>query len=406
MEDIPDLVEDASQIDPQKLSKILPPDTNNNKVLPSSVPAPVDRKVPITIITGYLGSGKSTLLKNIAEKGHKRIAVILNEFGDSSEIEKSLTVHNEDKKYEEWLDLGNGCLCCTVKDNGVAAIEQLIDRSKDKIDYIFLETSGVADPAPIAQMFWLDDALSSNIYIDAIVTVLDSKNILSNLEDYGGHRHAKSGEVYEKTTTAELQIGLADVVLLNKFDLIKDKPEELAKIKAILKRINGAAPVYETSYSDVDLNKILDLHAFDTIDAKKLTALKADGAFHNPVISTEVVLFGGVTDVSELMTKLDLFLQKALWENKIAGQKVEIHRLKAMVVKQGLDSQVSPDVPCDDIKVIQGVRDTYDVFPGYFLKEVHSDGVSKVIFIGKGLKKDIIVEGLKEYLGDLVSYIK
>ena len=104
---------------------------------------------------------KSTLLQNIGKTANKRLAIILNEFGDSSVIEKSVTIQDQDDSVQEWLDIGNGCLCCTVKDNGVTAIENLIENSKDKIDYILLETTGVADPAPIAKMFWLDEGLAS-----------------------------------------------------------------------------------------------------------------------------------------------------------------------------------------------------------------------------------------------------
>ncbi|KAG0686850.1 hypothetical protein C6P40_003272 [Pichia californica] len=134
------------------------------------------KRIPITILTGYLGSGKSTLLENIAKNSNKKLAVILNEFGDSIDIEKSLTIKQGDNEIEEWLELGNGCLCCTVKDNGVSAIERLVLKNKG-FDHILLETTGLADPGPITTMFWLDDGLLSNVYIDGVVTVLDAGNI-------------------------------------------------------------------------------------------------------------------------------------------------------------------------------------------------------------------------------------
>ncbi|CAG8642500.1 1720_t:CDS:2 [Acaulospora colombiana] len=131
-----------------------------------------DLKVPITIVTGYLGSGKTTLLNYILTENHgKRIAVILNEFGESNEIEKSLSIAQGGDLFEEWLELKNGCL-----DNGVKAIENLMQK-KGKFDYILLETTGLADPGPIISIFWLDDDLGSDIYLDGVVTIVDAKYI-------------------------------------------------------------------------------------------------------------------------------------------------------------------------------------------------------------------------------------
>nr|KAF6331872.1 hypothetical protein mPipKuh1_008179 [Pipistrellus kuhlii] len=123
-------------------------------------------KIPVTIITGYLGAGKTTLLNYILTEQHsKRIAVILNEFGEGSAVEKSLAVSQGGELYEEWLELRNGCLCCSVKDNGLKAIENLMQK-KGKFDYILLETTGLADPGAVASMFWIDDELGVDIYLD------------------------------------------------------------------------------------------------------------------------------------------------------------------------------------------------------------------------------------------------
>ncbi|XP_040844859.1 COBW domain-containing protein 2-like isoform X10 [Ochotona curzoniae] len=132
-------------------------------------------KIPVTIITGYLGAGKTTLLNYILTEQHsKRVAVILNEFGEGSAVEKPLAVSQGGQLYEEWLELGNGCLCCSVKDNGIRAIENLMQK-KGKFDYILLETTGLADPGAVASMFWVDAELGSDIYLDGIITVVDSK---------------------------------------------------------------------------------------------------------------------------------------------------------------------------------------------------------------------------------------
>uniref|UniRef100_A0A673MQ87 COBW domain-containing protein 2-like n=1 Tax=Sinocyclocheilus rhinocerous TaxID=307959 RepID=A0A673MQ87_9TELE len=132
-------------------------------------------QIPVTIITGYLGAGKTTLLNYILTEQHnKRIAVILNEFGEGSALEKSLAVSQAGELYEEWLELRNGCLCCSVKDNGLKAIENLMEK-KGKFDYILLETTGLADPGAVASMFWVDAELGSDVYLDGIVTVIDAK---------------------------------------------------------------------------------------------------------------------------------------------------------------------------------------------------------------------------------------
>ncbi|XP_011825526.1 PREDICTED: COBW domain-containing protein 2 isoform X5 [Mandrillus leucophaeus] len=140
-------------------------------------------KIPVTIITGYLGAGKTTLLNYILTEQHsKRVAVILNEFGEGSALEKSLAVSQGGELYEEWLELRNGCLCCSVKDNGLRAIENLMQK-KGKFDYILLETTGLADPGAVASMFWVDAELGSDIYLDGIITIVDSKYGLKHLTE-------------------------------------------------------------------------------------------------------------------------------------------------------------------------------------------------------------------------------
>lgn len=352
------------------------------------------RKVPITIITGYLGSGKSTLLDLITKNSKgRRIAVILNEFGDTAAIEKSLTINESDsgKQYEEWLDLGNGCLCCTVKDTGVTAIENLIERSKEKIDYILLETSGLADPAPIARMFWLDEAISSNVYIDGVITVLDARSIERCLEDYGGHWHKQQGygEVPEQegTTTAQLQVALADVLILNKCDTVKDtKALEITKEK--LQDINALVPVYETTYGQIELEKILDIHAFETnikLETDHHGEEDHHAAYHDHRISTITLSFA--TIANENFIKVEEFIQMLLWDppqtktQEDKEETIEIHRTKGLI---------QTDKP-SDIHVLQGVREAYEFTE---VSETEVKGC-KLVFIGKWLDYELI-KGLFE----------
>lgn len=402
MDDIPDLVEE------------LPPDFNTKPLYLATVEdtsafvpkEEVTDKIPITIVTGYLGSGKSTLLDVVGRTSNKRLAIILNEFGDTAAIEKSVTIQDSEKgAVQEWLDLGNGCLCCTVKDNGVMAIENLIQNSKDRIDYILLETTGVADPAPIAKMFWLDDALSSNVYIDGVVTVVDSYNILKCLNDVGGHWHRSNKHLIaesetevnqediekeqqmlqEGVTTAHLQLALADTILLNKVDRFKDNPEALEEIKQRIRSINASSPMYETSFGDIQLDKILDLHAFEASADKVASLVSAitNSLYHDDRITTVALNFP-FFEHPDGFSKVEDFLQYILWENTAGGKPVEVHRVKGILV-------------CGtDVRVIQGVRDTYEVIEGATL---HQDiDTNKIVFIGKMLVYDDLLKELQKFL--------
>lgn len=406
MDDIPELVTDLKETEGKQYSR---PSAHDNYVAKEpELPVDTDKRIPITIITGYLGSGKSTLLQNIGKNSTKKLAIILNEFGDSSAIEKLVTIQDSNDAVQEWLDLGNGCLCCTVKDNGVLAIEQLIARSKGAIDYILLETTGIADPAPIAKMFWLDEALASNVYIDSVITVLDSENILTCLDDVGGHWHRQNNhlksvqsvnpdditeeelqvekaQLEEGITTAHLQIALADVLLVNKMDLINE--EKLAAICSRVRTINSSAPIYPTLFGDIDLDKILDRHAFEANLDKLTTSLSyaTDASFHDDRISTITLLFPFF--IADSFGDVDMFLRYILWENKANGKDIEVHRVKGILVKDG---------ETRDVRVIQGVRDTYDVIKGGTL----ADGITenKLVLIGKGLDKQDLEIELKKYI--------
>lgn len=407
MDDIPDLVTDIGANQPVAVSSAASVQTASG-LAPS---APPGTKIPITIITGYLGSGKSTLLDRIGKISNKRLAIILNEFGDTSAIEKAITIQDKNESVQEWLDLGNGCLCCTVKDNGVTAIENLVENSRGKIDYILLETTGVADPAPIAKMFWLDDALSSSVYIDGVVTVVDAEHIVTCLEDVGGHWHREhshlkqlqttnaadlteeelqqeADQLSEGLTTAHLQIALADCVLVNKLDRIEGDSSKLAAIEKKIHAINQSLPVYTTSFGDIALDKILDLHAFEADPQKLVQSLNyaTQTVYHDDRISTVSIDFPFFS-LPLGFEKVESFLQYVLWENQANGQEVEVHRTKGIMV-------------CgDDVRVIQGVRETYDVITGGRLTEDIKS--NKIVMIGKGLK----LEGLKAELAKYVDIV-
>lgn len=319
-------------------------------------------KVPVTIITGQLGSGKTTLLNYVLKEQHsKRIAVILNEFGEGSIDEKTVNVGGEGgEMVEEWLELRNGCLCCSVKDNGVKALETLMNK-KGKFDYILLETTGLADPGPIASLFWLDDELGSDIYLDGIVTVVDAKYGLNQVRDASLLENVISESNERPVNTAIKQIALADLILLNKTDIIT--PEQKDSMLGVIQQVNATVPILETQFSIVDLDKILDMHAYDS-QAELPQKIPRESKSHiDSSIGTVTVAYDQVTTLK----KVEGLLQNLLWEDLYLPMK--ILRLKSSVNVKGPDDKVKT-------MMIQGVNDTYDMFEA---KEVRTESVFIII---------------------------
>jgi G3E family GTPase len=198
-------------------------------------------KVPVTVLTGYLGAGKTTLLNRILSEPHgKRYAVIVNEFGEIG-IDNELIVGAD----EEIFEMNNGCICCTVRGDLIRIIDGLM-RRKGKFDAIIVETTGLADPAPVAQTFFVDDAVGRNTKLDAVVTVADTKWLADRLRD---------------APEAKNQIAFADVILLNKTDLVA--PEQLADIESRVRALNPYARVHRTERCSVPLVEVLERNAFD-----------------------------------------------------------------------------------------------------------------------------------------------
>ena len=198
-------------------------------------------QIPVTVLTGYLGAGKTTLLNRILKENHgHRYAVIFNEFGDIG-IDNDLVVAGD----EEIFEMNNGCICCTVRGDLIRILDGLMKR-RGQFSSILIETTGLADPAPVAQTFFVDDDVRGKTRLDAIVAVADAKNLQARLED--SHEAAE-------------QLAFADVILLNKVDLVP--AAELARVEQRIRAINAFAQVYQTRHCDVPLDRVLDRGAFD-----------------------------------------------------------------------------------------------------------------------------------------------
>ncbi|CAG0882747.1 unnamed protein product [Darwinula stevensoni] len=311
---------------------------------------PCQNRVPLTIITGYLGAGKTTLLNYVLTQQHgKRIAVILNEFGQGSALEKkSISIGDADGGlYEEWLELRNGCLCCSVRDAGVKAIESLLER-KGRFDYILLETTGLADPGSIAGMFWLDKDLGSDIYLDGIVTLVDSFHGLSQL---------------------------------------REQKEDGSIVEAV-RKINRNAELLQSTQSQVPLEKILDLHAYDCSSLESFLEKKGElvrsmmGSGHHMDSSVGTVTFdiAGCLDLGKVEKRLEALLWAPDEGTDFLATDMHVLRMKA-VINQGRGMKPV---------LLQSVYKLYD-WEEFPQDEVHSPS-STFIFIGKKLDGEFLKE--------------
>ena len=305
-----------------------------------------NEQVPVTVLTGFLGAGKTTLLNRILTEQHgRRYAVIVNEFGEEG-IDNDLVVDAD----EEVFEMNNGCICCTVRGDLIRILSGLMKRA-DELDAIIVETTGLADPAPVAQTFFVDQDVSERTKLDAIVTVADAVHLDKQL-----------GEHHE----AEEQIAFADVVLLNKTDLIES--DNLGIVEARIRKINPYTKIIKTAHCEAPLDQILGLNAFslDRVLEVEPDFLDSDHDHHH---DDDVTSQSFVSNAP-----LDLAKFEKWFGNLLQTQGQDILRSKGILNFSGVDERY----------VFQGVHMLMDASPmGKWPDDKPRD--SRVVFIGRNL---------------------
>jgi len=320
-------------------------------------------KVPVTILTGFLGSGKTTLLNHILTQQHgKKIAVIENEFGDVGIDDALLKENVKENTGEEVVEMMNGCICCTVRQDLVEVVKKLAERHRAgrKLDAIVIETTGLADPAPVAQTFFVDEAVSEFCKLDGIVTLVDAKHV---------HQHLDEEKPEGVENEAVEQVAFADRIIINKCDLVPEE-EELAKLEKKLKDINNFAPIIRSTRSIVNVDQVLNIGAFDLDRTIKMDPefLNTDGEHeHDNSVSSVGVDVPGDVDLS----MLEDFIGKLLREKA-----VDIYRMKGVLAIEGEKQKYQ-------------FHAVHMLFSGTFAEEWGEEPrCCRLTFIGKNLDHD------------------
>lgn len=347
--------------------------------------------IPATILTGFLGSGKTTLLKRVLSEAHgQKIAVIENEFGEEN-IDNEILVSDTT---ENIIQMSNGCICCTIRDDLRATLQDLATRKrKGEIDFerVIIETTGLADPGPVAQTFFMDDEVAEQYLLDGVLTLVDAKHAALQLNE---------------RQEAQRQVGFADQIFISKSDLVS--PEALEALVHRLKHMNPRAPIQSVHFGDVSLDKVLDLRGFNLNARLDIDPdfLKVDEAHdhdhdHDHVHGEHCAHpshghdhahhHHQEDDVKSFVYRATRPFDPAKLEDFL-GAIVQVYGPRMLRYKGVLDMQGT------ERKVIfQGVHQLMgsDLGPAWPAGEAR---VSKMVFIGIDLPQDILVQGLEQSL--------